>query len=800
MKTKRKPSLLRKLAKIATLFFLLAMVVGFCYLYLTVALPDVSALKNAQLQVPLKIYSRDGKLLGEFGEMQRTPLTLDQIPSQLIDAVLATEDQRFYDHGGIDVFGLMRAAMELLMTGTKSQGGSTITMQVARNFYLSRQKTFARKIDEVLLAMKIDQELSKEKILELYLNKIYLGKRAYGVAAAAEVYYGKSLSELTLPELAMIAGLPKAPSTINPITNPIAAKNRRDHVLERMYELKYIDREAYEAAVEAPITARYYGQPIEIRAPYVAEMVRNLMLTSFGSKSYTEGYKVYTTVDSRLQEAANQALRQAILAYDQRHGYYEPEQNLGRFRKDKIQQWQGILDDIPTINGLKPAAVARIQQDSTITALLADGDIVTITPAGFKWTGRTSASSVAKVGDVIRVQQLADGSWQLAQEPEVNGAIVAINPYTSGILALVGGFDYQASNYNRVTQTQRQPGSSFKPFIYAAAIDKGFTLATRVNDSPITYVNPSTGKVWQPRNDNRQYLGPTRLREALARSVNMVSIRLLQSIGVKYAINYFKNFGFDTQKIPAELSIALGSAAFTPLEMAAAYAVFSNGGYQVSPYIIDRVEDAHDNVLYQAHPHMVCGNESGMFTQKDFAKKQATSCAKRAISQETAFLMTSAMQEVVRSGTGRGALVLNRQDIAGKTGTSNDTNDAWFSGFNSDIAVTTWVGYDQPEPLREHGSQAALPMWIDFMRVALEGKPEHTMAQPPNVTSALIDPYTGLLARDGQENAIVEYFRDGTVPTTVSTHEPPPEIDETPDASHEPGVLPTPEPIVVPDT
>lgn len=712
-----------------------AIVLGLLYLYMTAFLPDVSALKNAELQVPLKIYTKDGNFLAEFGQLQRMPVDYDKIPPLLVDAVIATEDQRFFEHHGIDIWGLLRASGELIVTGTKSQGGSTITMQVARNFYLSREKTYGRKFNEILLAIKIDNQLSKDKIMELYLNKIYLGKRAYGVEAAARVYFGKPLSQLTLPEIAVIAGLPKAPSTINPIADPIAAKKRRDHVLDRMKELGYIDQKSYLAAIQTPLDANYHAPEVSTSAPYVAEMVRNLMETSYGADAYTQGYKVYTTIDSRYQGMANQAMRNALLAYDQRHGFRGGEQHLGPYQDSIKTAWQDTLNGLDTISGLVPAVVTHVSHDS-LTLMLGDGDEIKLNAASFAWTRKKTALEVAKEGDVLRVTQNGAKAWVLAQLPQVQGAIVSLDPMNGAIRALSGGFSQNGGNFNRVTQASRQPGSSFKPFIYAAAFNKGYTLASVFNDTPLSFYNPWSHDTWEPGNDDGKFWGPMRLRFALAHSRNTISIQLLQAIGLDYAIGYLKNFGFDDSKLPHNLTLALGTAQVTPLQMATAYAVLANGGYQVSPYLIDKVIDRKNQVIYQANPRSASGDMT-----------PAPNAAPRTISPEVAFLVTQGLQEVVRTGTGIQAFqALNRTDLAGKTGTTNDQMDGWFSGYNSDLVTTVWVGFDKPASLDEYAARAALPMWIDFMGNALNGQPLHTMSQPDGIVSAKIDPVTGHLA------------------------------------------------------
>lgn len=763
----------------------IAFIVGCFLFFLEVQLPDVSVLKDYQLQVPLRVYTKDGKLMAEFGEIRRTPLELKQVPSFLINAVLATEDQRYYEHSGVDMLGLARAASELLMTGSKSQGGSTITMQVARNFFLTRKKTYSRKLKEILLAMKIDRNLSKEKILELYLNAIYLGNRAYGMVAGAHVYYGKNLNELTLPEMAMLAGLPKAPSTINPLADRHAARERRDHVLLRMYERNYIDKQTYEAAIKTPETASYHGQVIAIKAPYVAEMVRDALVAQFGEKAaYSQGYQVYTTVDSHLQEAANQSLRTALLAYDQRHGYRGSEAPTSKNDDDDDDDnYTGppALKNSRVINDLLPAVVGRFDGD-VITATLKNGKTITIAEKGFSWAGEDLR---LKRGSIIRVEATNAG-WRLAQVPQAEGALVSLQPDTGAVLALVGGFDFSKSSYNRALQAQRQPGSNFKPFIYSAALDKGFTLASIINDAPIVLSDPAQG-IWRPQNADHRFLGPTRLRMGLVQSRNLVSIRLLDSIGMSYALNYLNRFGFERKDLPRNLSLALGTASLTPLQVVTGYAVFANGGYQVKPYIIDHILNSNGQLIYQTTPPAHCDTcyvpvvkpKVAATAPVTAAAKPKTPVAPRVLSPQTAYLMYSVLQDVIRKGTGRGALTLKRNDIAGKTGTTQMEMNAWFSGFNRDVVTTAWVGFDQPQSLHEYGAQAALPMWLDYMREALKGKPEHALEEPAGIVSVRIDPRTGLLARNGQENAIFEIFHDESAPKdqapAVAAHS---EVDE----------------------
>lgn len=664
--------------------------------------------------------------------------------------------------------GLGRAAVSMLKTGTKSQGGSTITMQVARNFFLSRKKTFLRKFNEIMLAIKIDRELSKEKILELYLNRVYLGNRAYGVGAAAMVYFGKSLKDLNLAELAMIAGLPQAPSTQNPIANPLAAKKRRDHVLERLLEEHYINEEQYQNAVNQPITAKYHGTNIEVKAPYVAEMIRQSLYDNFGPEAYTKGYKVYTTIDGKLQNTANEVVEKNLIAYDHRHGYRGPIANIGEKDSQSPKIRQKYLRQYPELNSLTPAVVTEVREKEA-TAALQNGQIIIIPWEGMSWArpalkrggwvgkSPTKAQQVVAAGDIIYVHS-TEKSWQLAQIPEAESAMVAMNPKNGAIEVLVGGFNFSKSKFNRATQSSRQPGSSFKPFVYAAALNNGYNLATLINDAPIVVDDPSQPNLWRPHNVNLKFNGPTRLKQALVQSKNLVSIRILDDIGIDYTIDFLTRFGFNKKSLPRALSLALGSLSISPMDLTTAYAVFANGGYKVEPYLIDHITDADGKILLQAKPSIVCDP-----CDKD--KVDASTLAPRVISEDIAFLMNTALRDVIQHGTGRAARVLNRQDIAGKTGTTNDQVDAWFAGFNPNLVVTTWIGFDNPKSLHEYAANLALPLWIDFMKVALKDKPEVELKQPENVIAVRIDPVSGLLAKPNQENGIIEYFRQNEVPS-----------------------------------
>jgi penicillin-binding protein 1A len=745
--------------------------VGCIYFYMLFQLPDVNALKDYKLQIPLRIFTHDGQLIAEYGAMRRDPVTLDQVPKPLLNAIIATEDQRFFENSGVDFIGILRAGKELLLTGQKNQGASTISMQVARNFFLTPEKTFSRKINEILLALKINNTFSKEKILELYLNKIYLGQHAYGVSSAAAIYYGKSLQDLTLAEMATIAGLPQAPSRENPITNPAAAKIRRDHVLQRMLELKHINQKEYEEATRAPIATYYHGPKITVSAPHIGEMVRNVVYQQFGEEAYTTGLNVYTTLSAQLQQTASSALSDGLIAYERRHrGYRGPEKNLGALPVD-LAPWQKALGDAPQNDGFIPAAIIRVEKNGNANAVLASGEKITILASGFSWA-RQSKNTAIKVGDVIRVLEKS-GKWQLTQIPRVQGALVSLNPGDGAVLALNGGFNDSDNGFNRAIQAYRQPGSNFKPFIYAAALSKGYTLATIVSNAPIEINDTGdSNNLWRPQNSDNTFGGPTRLHIGLVRSLNLVSIRVLQMIGIPDAIEYVTKFGFERSKLPSSLSLALGTASVTPIQIAAGYSVFANGGYRVTPYFIDRIQSADGKVLYQANSPTAPG-----YTKLGDATTTMP-LPPKAIEPDIAYLMTNVLQDVIKSGTGYGAQALKRNDIAGKTGTTNRQVDAWFSGFNRRIETTVWVGYDQPKPLNEYGGQAALPIWVDFMKVALANAPEETLAPPENIVSARIDPDDGLLAQPDQENAIFEVFRADTVPTETSNGENNPNADQ----------------------
>lgn len=761
--------LFAKLALAGVVVVLLA--VAGVYYTLAPQLPDVESLREVQFQTPMRIFSSDNKLIAEFGEKRRTPVSYDNIPTNLVRAFQAAEDSRFFEHIGIDFKGLSRAAFQLATSGHIQSGGSTITMQVAKNFFLSRERTFHRKFNEILLALRIERELSKEEIFELYVNKIYLGQRAYGIEAAAGVYYGSSIQDLSLAQMATIAGLPKAPSTDNPISNPQRAIERRNWILQRMHGLGYISDQDLEEASAAPNTARYHGADIELNAPYVAEMVRSELFERFGEDLYSDGYRVYTTIDSKLQTTATRALQDGLLAYSTRHGYRGPESQLDTALT--LEAIQKKLDSTTSYASLEPAVVTLVN-DQSIQANLKNGDTVTVEWPGLKWARKyrsnnsmgalpKKAADIVAAGDVIRLRK-DDQSWILSQLPQVQGAFVALNPEDGAIQALSGGFNFNLNKFNRATQAYRQPGSNFKPFIYAAALENGFTPASLINDAPVVLEDASLdGKYWRPQNYSQQFYGPTRLREGLFKSRNLVSIRLLRAIGIDTAVNYIQEFGFDPQRLPRNLSLSLGSADVTPLEIVTGYAVLANGGFKVSPHFIQRIEDQYGNLIFEANPACANCNNS---VAADSTDTLLSPSAPRVMDPRAAYLMYSMLQDVIRQGTATRARSLERNDLAGKTGTTNDQKDAWFTGFNRDLVATAWVGFDQPAPLgrSEFGGTAALPIWIDFMKEALDQAPENGPVQPDGIVRVKIDPATGLLAYPGQDNAIFEVFRAEDVP------------------------------------
>ena len=787
-------------------FTLLGLLFGLTsYFYIAPNLPPIETLKDIRMQVPLKVYTRDLKLIAEFGKKKRTPIRFYETPDMMIQAILAAEDDRFFQHPGVDYHGILRAMYNLIKTGQKTQGGSTITMQVARNFFLSRKKTYLRKLNEIFLALKIERELSKEEILELYINKIYLGHRAYGIAAAAQTYYGVPPDRLTIAQMAMIAGLPKAPSRYNPITNPERALLRRNYVLRRMQKLGYINARQFQTALAAKDHAILHGLNIEVETAYVAEMVRNMMLQQYGEQTYTAGYSVITTVDSKLQRAANKALRKALLEYDLRHGFRGPEDHMAITLPAEDESWRQVLGNRPVVGGLLPAVVTQLEERS-VTARLADGRAITIPWQGLSWARPylddnhlgprpVSAVEILHAGDIIRVLPQPGNSWRLSQIPQAEGALVSLNPDNGGILALTGGFDFKRSKFNRVTQARRQPGSSFKPFIYSAALEKGFTAASIINDAPVVFDDPGLESAWRPENYSGRFFGPTRLREALVKSRNLVSIRLLRAIGINDTLEYLSRFGFDKNKLPHNLSLALGSGAVTPLQLAGGYAVFANGGYGVKPYFVQRILGPDREIVMATTPPTVCrkcppqtpalaanGTQQATLEQDKGKTVELTGMpenpAPRVITADNAYLMTSMMRDVIRRGTGRRARVLGRHDLAGKTGTTNDQRDAWFAGFNAHLVTIAWVGFDKTRSLgnRETGAHAALPMWIAFMKTGLKGVPEQALKRPSGLVTVRIDPRSGKLATSARKKTIFETFRTRLIPRLHADNGPRPSV------------------------
>ncbi len=715
-------------------------------------LPSLEILTDYRPKVPLRIYTADGALIGEFGEERRAVVKLDAVPKLMRQAILAAEDDRFYQHGGVDYLGVARAAFANLSSGGAREGASTITMQVARNFFLSREKTLTRKFSEVLLAFKIEHFLGKDQILELYINQIYLGQRAYGFATAAQAYFGKPLNQLNVAEFAMLAGLPKAPSRYNPVANPKRAKLRQQYVLRRMHSLRHITDAEYQAALRFPLAIRHDSQFSEVKADHVAEMVRQALFDQYRETIYGSGLKVYTTIRRADQEAANEALRRGVLDYDRRHGYRGPEGyiDISGNPVNLEELLEDALSEVEESGDLLPAAVLLATPEK-VTAYVKGGETVTLSGDALKFATRVFSEKGdpkrrPRRGSLIRVRKDDKGIWQIAQLPQVEAALVAMAPEDGAIRALVGGFDFSRNKYNRVTQAWRQPGSSFKPFIYSAALEKGFTAATVVNDAPIVLDPFETGgQVWEPKNFDGEFDGPIRMRTALAKSKNLVSIRILQAITPRYAQDYITRFGFNAERHPPYLTMALGAGSVTPMQMATAYSVFASGGYRPKPYFIARVVDARGTVLMQEKP--VRAGEDG---------------SERVIDARNAFIMTSLMQDVVRAGTATRAMQLKRTDLGGKTGTTNDHIDAWFAGFNSQLVAISWIGFDQPRPLgnRETGGQAALPIWMSYMSTALKGMPESVGPVPENIVVAKIDPHSGARAADG----IAEFFYRENLP------------------------------------
>ena len=721
---------------------------GFVVLVAYPNLPSIEALTEYQPKIPLRVYTSDGVLIGEFGEERRSLVGIEDVPDLMKQAILAAEDERFYQHTGVDYHGVLRAAYSNLLTGGKTQGASTITMQVARNFFLSREKTLTRKLYEALLAFKIENSLSKDQILEIYINQIYLGQRAYGFGAAAQVYFGKTLSQLNAAEMAMLAGLPKAPSSFNPVANPKRAKQRQQYILKRMRDLGALNENQYQDALTAPLSVRRdSAMEYEIHAEYVAEMVRQVLYERYPDDVYSRGFRVYTTITRADQQAAYSALRQGLLEYDKRHGYRGPE-GFVDLKEASEEDYEEALQDHPDSDDLLAALVLEAAPKK-VTAYRRGGETVTIQGEGLQFAERmldprTPVAKRIRPGAIVRILKDDKGNWQIVQLPEAEGAFISVNPQNGAVRSLVGGFDFSRNQFNHVTQAWRQVGSGIKPFIYSAALEKGFTPATVVNDAPVVVDAALTGgQVWEPKNYDGRYEGPMPLRMALAKSKNMVSIRVLQTIGPQYAQDYITRFGFDADRHPPYLTMALGSGACTPLQMARAFSVFATGGYRTEPYVIQKIVDDRGNVLAQAEPTRA-GDES-----------------LRVIDARNAFIMDSMMRDVVRYGTAARAMSLQRQDLAGKTGTTNDYVDAWFNGYQPTLVAIAWVGFDQPKKLGpgETGSVTTLPIWMSYMSKALKGVPEMFQRSPEGVVTARVNE-NGLQSPEGRP----EFFFRESVP------------------------------------
>ena len=797
------------------------------YLYLRPGLPPVAQLLEIKLQTPLRVYSEDKRLIAEFGEKRRAPITIEQIPTIQLQAFMAAEDSRFYEHFGVDIKGLARAAIELVSTGEIQSGGSTITMQVAKNYFLSRDRTFIRKFNEILLALQIERELDKNRILELYLNKIYLGNRAYGIAAAAQVYYNKPVAQLSLAQMAMLAGLPKAPSAYNPLANPERAMIRRNWILGRMKELGFITPDAHELALSAPLTASYNSTDTEVDADYVAEMARSELVRRFGEDAYTDGYTVTLTVDSKKQQAATEALRDGLEAYDRRHGFRGP---IGQIDPETLagSDLSEIMQNYPRVESLIPAVITSIDdktQDVRVHArmlgpatmpfetmtwarryktedltgpepekpsdVVSVGDVVYVRAQAPKLLAATSEKEAEDSPEKVEIAQPAGSTTvSLAQIPRVEGALISLDAQTGAIQALTGGYSFGQSKYNRAIQAQRQPGSTFKPFLYLSALESGMTPATIYNDAPIVFDDDELESAWRPQNSSGQFYGPTRLREALYRSRNLVSIRLLRDLGIQKTIDYLAKLEIPVENMPDNLSLSLGSGLLTPMELARGMAVIANGGYDVEPYLIETIKDVRGEIVYQAPKTVLCdqkcdevaeNTETVAETSETDAEAEPAQNAdntqqvrvmRRLADERSVFILHSMMRDVIRLGTGRRARALGRDDIAGKTGTTNEQKDTWFAGFNHELATTTWVGLDQPAPLGrgEFGASTALPVWLDYMKVALDGEPPSFMPRPNGIVNIRINPETGERARPG-EDGVFEVFREEDAPPPLLSEE-----------------------------
>lgn len=806
---------------------------GFYY-YVKPELPDVATLRDVELQTPMQVFSQDGKLISQFGEKRRNPVSYDEIPRHLVEALIATEDSRFYDHPGIDPIGITRAAIVVAMSGSAKQGASTITQQLARNFFLSNEKKIMRKIKEIFIAIHIEQLLSKEEIMELYVNKIFLGHRSYGFGAAARVYFGKDLPDLTLSEIATLAGMPKAPSTMNPIYSLERATNRRNVVLGRMLDEKYITQEEYDEARAEELVSKYHGAEIELSAPYVAEVARAWMVERYGEDAYTSGMKVYTTVDSTLQDAANRAAITNLLNYDERHGYRGAEKVLWQTEQAAWDQEQIVkhLKSQPTYGDLTPAVVTKVDAQRAHVWVKNQGEGV-IEWQGMNWARKfltddrqgpapSNAQEILAVGEQIwvrsetisgkeataeeseeatEVANAAPTHWRLSQVPNANTAFVAMNPDNGAVLSMVGGFNFVHNKFNRATQSIRQVGSGIKPFIYSAAIDKGLTLASLINDAPINQWDKSQGTAWRPKNSPPTYVGPTRLRIGLAQSKNVMAVRVLREVGLDDTRNYLTRFGFDIDEVPRSETIALGAGSLTPMKVAQGYSVFANGGYYVEPFYISRVESPFGDVEFEASPKVVCHQDCEANLETDpvadeFAEQDVdaeTQYAPQVISEQTAFLVREMMYSNIWgggnwregtgwNGTGWRAQPLKRRDIGGKTGTTNDSKDTWYSGYGPGIVATVWVGFDNHNRNlgrtknnsnlgkdqitgAEAGAKTAQPAWVDFMGLALKDVPAQRKEIPEDIVRVRIDRDTGLLTNKSDGSSMFEYFVKGTEPT-----------------------------------
>jgi len=729
-----------------------ALVFVFAAVIVYPTLPSLEVLTDYQPKVPLRIYSSEGLLIGEFGEERRAIVTIDAVPKSMREAILAAEDERFYQHGGVDYVGVIRAAISNFMYGGARQGASTITMQVARNFFLSKEKTLTRKFNEMLLAFKIEHILTKDQILELYVNQIYLGQRAYGFAAAAQIYFGKSLDQLTIAEMAMLAGLPKAPSSFNPVVNPKRAKLRQQYVLRRMRELNFISDEQWQTADKQALLVKRYVNEFPVKADHFAEMVRQVVYENYHEDAYTRGLKAYTTLSAAQQEAAYAAVRKGALEYDRRHGYRGAESYVELGAQPTEDEFEDALQDEFESDDIYPALVLDASARA-VKVYRKGGETLEISGNGLKFVQRMLGDKAPvnqrlRRGAIVRVQKDEKGAWQITQLPQAEAALVSMDPIDGAIKALIGSFDFSRNKFNHVTQALRQPGSSFKPFIYSAALEKGFTPATIINDAPLIFDASQTGsEPWEPKNYDGKFEGPMRMRMALVKSKNLVTVRIMQAITPQYAQDYITRFGFDARYHPPYLTMALGAGSATPLQMVSAYSVFANGGYRVNPYFIARIEDAKGGIVFQAQP------------------ARAGEAAERAIDARNAFIMTNMLQDVVRMGTGARAMQLGRSDLAGKTGTTNDFVDAWFCGFGTGLVAVSWIGFDNPHTLgnNETGAQAALPIWMAYMEKALKGVEEQPRSAPEGVVQARINPDTGLREPDGR-GGTVDYFYQEFLP------------------------------------